>query len=307
MTVKSAEQDGVEAQALKLSGRMRVEQAFAAIVGNCLQHIRANDRAVAQGRGMESLHQMRVGLRRLRSALTLFDEPFRLPPAMQNALTVLLDQLGAARDLEVMLDATLTGDAFAAINGIDTLRAVLREQCRSRQQMVMAETGSRHYLELMGRVGDWCRQRGWRRTLPAKGRKYARMRLEEVADSILCQRHRVLRKRARKLHKADDAARHGARIAAKKLRYGSEFLQSLYHKRCMRRYLQSLKALQDGLGVLNDLAVAQRMLQALEPQRAGLAACIETVRGQLGLLAQTRERGLRRLWHQFRKTELPSL
>ena len=57
------------------------------------------------------------------------------------------------------------------------------------------------------------------------------------------------------------------RIALKKLRYATEFFAALYPKKRTKPHLAALKELQDGLGHLNDVAVAERLIGS--PDRAG--------------------------------------
>ncbi|MCB4350244.1 CHAD domain-containing protein (plasmid) [Burkholderia vietnamiensis] len=47
----------------------------------------------------------------------------------------------------------------------------------------------------------------------------------------------------------DDASRHRARIAAKKVRYAAEFLASFAPQRAVRHYVEALGALQDDSGL----------------------------------------------------------
>ncbi|MEY8876862.1 MAG: CHAD domain-containing protein, partial [Leptothrix sp. (in: b-proteobacteria)] len=62
----------VKAAAVDLHGRMSIEQGFQAIVASCTAQIQGNAAGVMHGSELESVHQMRVGLRRLRCALRLF-------------------------------------------------------------------------------------------------------------------------------------------------------------------------------------------------------------------------------------------
>jgi CHAD domain-containing protein len=80
-------------------------------------------------------------------------------------------------------------------------------------------------------------------------------------------------KRGAHLAKLDDAGRHHARIEAKKLRYAAEGFMGLYPARKTRRFLDRLKALQDELGALNDIATAEPMIGRLAlTQDAAFAA-----------------------------------
>ena len=80
----------------------------------------------------------------------------------------------------------------------------------------------------------------------------------------------MLARRGRAARDGDDEARHHLRIAGKKLRYAAEGLACLYGARRVAAYLARLKALQDALGALNDLAAAEPLIAALKlsPQAA---------------------------------------
>ena len=58
---------------------MTVEQGFRAIVTHCLAHMQDSESGVTGRTDPESVHQMRVGMRRLRSALGLFAEWMPFP------------------------------------------------------------------------------------------------------------------------------------------------------------------------------------------------------------------------------------
>ena len=88
----------VHAQPLELKDDMTVEQAAHAILLNCLNQIEANRAQVAGGQSPESVHQMRVGLRRLRSALDLFNDVIRPGSRLRREIEWLGNELGPARD-----------------------------------------------------------------------------------------------------------------------------------------------------------------------------------------------------------------
>jgi CHAD domain-containing protein len=100
---------------------------------------------------------------------------------------------------------------------------------------------------------------------------------------------RVLRKRHDRLlgQAADPASltleeRHRLRIEAKRLRYGTDALASLFEAKRVARYLDALSRLQDALGRSNDAATAMRLLQALDPPEpfAGYARGVFAVRAR---------------------------
>lgn len=299
----------VSAQRLQLTRHMRVEQVFAAIAANCIQHIRANEVAVVSGTEMESLHQMRVGVRRLCSGFKLFGECFMPPQTMWRELQALQTTLGAARDWDVLLDQTLAALSLArpGLAGLAALRVAASEQRAASRQAVMQSLSSQDYTDLFDGLNQWCARRGWRQTLLPGERKFIRGAIDKVADKLLDVHQTNLLRRGRKLRRHDDEVRHRARIAAKKVRYDSEFLQSLYHNHSLRRYLVALKALQDELGALNDIAVAQRLLHGMAANRTELAACIDVAGNWLIGQARHHESRLPHLWREFKAVTLPDL
>ncbi|MGB7541701.1 MAG: CHAD domain-containing protein, partial [Burkholderiales bacterium] len=88
---------------------MTAIEAFVAISFGCLDHLNANRDGTLAGSDVEYLHQMRVGLRRLRSAFSVFSRllprPATDPPLAE--IRWLSRALGTARDWDVFTAATL--------------------------------------------------------------------------------------------------------------------------------------------------------------------------------------------------------
>ena len=72
-----------------------------------------------------------------------------------------------------------------------------------------------------------------------------------------------MRKGGRDFANMTPAARHELRIRFKKLRYGTEFFASLFPGREVDRFRNVVARMQDLLGQLNDVAVAQHVLNDL--------------------------------------------
>ncbi|MGH8772935.1 MAG: CYTH domain-containing protein, partial [Burkholderiales bacterium] len=97
----------MKAEAVMLTPNMTVSDALKAIAFNCIAHFQAN--AVEPGADPEYVHQMRVALRRLRSALTLFAMliPKGALSPHQDEIRWLGREAGAARDWDVFTAGTL--------------------------------------------------------------------------------------------------------------------------------------------------------------------------------------------------------
>ena len=265
----------VRAEPVRLRRDMTLEDAYRRIALNCLRQIRANAPGV-QHKSVESLHQMRVGLRRLRAALDLFDDLVALPEPMRASLDALAQQLGATRDWDVLATATLARFDGAA-EQIASLQAAAQERARVSHAALSTALEAPQHMQLLTQVEEWFEQRRWREQ-PGFDAGALQQKATRAAVPLLAHAQRRLRKRARGLDDGNVADtsphdRHRVRIAAKKARYAAEFFHSILPGRKMKRYIAGLSGLQDRLGELNDLAVAEGLLAQLaeHPGRNGVS------------------------------------
>jgi CHAD domain-containing protein len=107
--------------------------------------------------------------------------------------------------------------------------------------------------------GDWAKH----------PRFYGHRPIERFAADILARRTKRTMKKAKKIQQLDTQQRHKLRIAAKKLRYASDFFGRLFAGRTAKKRLTGFKArltdLQDCLGALNDIKVHQNLAPKLAP------------------------------------------
>lgn len=295
----------VKASALTLTRRMSTEQAFQAIAFNCLSHMQDNDQGVAVRHDVESLHQMRVGMRRLRSALSMFKALLQLPADVQTDLDWLAQELGAARDWDVLAGVTLPGIAgkLADRAPLDAAIAAAAERAQHHHVAAAAAVSAARYTRLMLNMARWLQTMGWRAQPGGKRRLAAPV--ARFARRTLQRDQRRLRARAAGLSEATPAARHRVRIAAKKTRYAAEFFASLFARKTVRRYVKALTGLQDELGYLNDAAVAERLLAELAPGEPQLDASVGFARGYLVARIANDDQAILKLWHRFARIGMP--
>ena len=250
-----------------LAPSMSVEQGFAAIVDACLGHWLRNEASARIGREPEGLHQLRVALRRLRSAFSLFAPA--LPAAAllhwQGELRWLVGSIGVARDLDVLATETLPPVLAARPDdaGLRALAAhVAREREAARQAVATVIEGQR-YADLVLELAAWTARRGWADAADVDLRLRQRAPLPGLAASLLAKRYRQVRKRGRKLAGLPPDERHRLRIALKKLRYGVEFFAGLYPGRSTKQFRRASAGLQETLGRFNDAAVAAHLVGRL--------------------------------------------
>jgi triphosphatase len=286
--VEDAHQAFEKARQIQLDPSMASGSAFRAIVHNCLVQIIANDPGVCAG-DAEALHQMRIGLRRLRAAITAFAEVSA--DSRQNRIKTELkaatNKLGPARDLDVFaadvfkhLSETGAGEKeFAEASRDFTLR-------REKTYAALADfVRSKRFRRTLLNVAEWVETGRWTRA-----RADAEQPIKKHAADILAKFRKQIRKKGRDLHELDARARHKLRIRAKKLRYMIEFFGDVFpgHKNVKRRQtsLTSLKTLQDTLGSLNDIAARKALVSNGDGLTIHVAAMVDAGEAKADKLLQ---------------------
>jgi inorganic triphosphatase YgiF len=159
-----------KAEAVMLDQAMTVRDAFAAIARACIAHIVGNVECAHEGRDPEGVHQLRVGIRRLRAAFSVFRDaiPEADRTALGGELRWLQQELGPAREWDVFIDGTLRA-VGTGLDGGDGLRAFLEtaEDVRGEAyERTRAALANRRYTDLLLRLEAWL-DGGLGRAMPA--------------------------------------------------------------------------------------------------------------------------------------------
>jgi len=250
-------------------------EAFQAIARSCVGQLLVNQDCLIETHAPEAVHQMRVALRRLRSAMSVFkgflDTPQTL--ALREEMRWLLGHLGAARDIDVFIGEILDplADVYGDEPGFLALRNDFIAQKQVSYDIAMQIMSMPRFTQLMLALGNWTEGGDWRHSDDPERRAHLDRPARDLARAILDKRDRTVIKRLKHLAKLDPQTRHMARIEVKKLRYAVEFFASLFPARKSRRLTEALAELQDGLGLLNDIAVSRATLKT-RAEDAGDAA-----------------------------------
>jgi len=252
----------VKAEEPPLSAGMPVSAAFQAIGRACLAQMAANEQALLERQDPEAVHQMRVSVRRLRSAMTTFRSVVDGPglEAAKTDLRWLMSLLGPARDVDVFLADILDPvvACFPGDQGLAGLRALFEDRRAARYREALAGVGDARFTRLVLGLGRWIEAGDW---LDDPDRAEARQApLAGFARDILDRRRRTVWKAGRHFDRLSAPDRHQLRIQIKKLRYNAAFFAELFEGKAARRMLKDLGSLQDQLGALNDVAVAAALL-----------------------------------------------
>lgn len=251
----------VKARPLALARGMDAATAWRAVLDNVLAQALPNwSELAADGpatRNEESLHQLRVALRRLRSAQRLFEGwPGVESQALGEPAAALFRALGAGRDRAVLASG-LQREIDAALLAQGALALALPAGGAP-----AAWTGSERaahgllFIDLLGATVA--------PAVPPPATEDGEPLALRFARR-LARWHRQVRRDAKRFDSLDDAARHRLRKRLKRLRYAIEFGAALFPARSLRRYLRRLTAAQEQLGRFNDVCVAQAAYAALLP------------------------------------------
>jgi triphosphatase len=307
-----------KARVAPLEEALTAGAALRRIAMACVAQMQANEDGLHAGRGPEYLHQLRVGLRRLRSCLglvALASSKEAVAPLAEE-LRWLGGALGAARDWDVFMTETFPPLArrFAAAEGLASFRARAARVRRAHDAAARDAVSSQRYTDLLLALGAAFA----RDDLPAfavnaapaaAGEGEATPRLDSpvgtFAAFVIARRDRRIRKRGRDVPEAPPEERHRVRIAAKKLRYAAEFFAPLYPAKRVTRYVEALETLQDILGALNDAAVVDRLLAEVatgggRPTAPGIDGL---VRGWVAAVAQHELARFPRAWDEFEEAK----
>jgi CHAD domain-containing protein len=192
------------------------------------------------------VHQLRIGLRRLRSALQLFRGVIDAS-ALQAPAASLFRRLGAVRDRAALQDG-VAGElrramGAAGVAPLEFAHAAALDDAPE-WDAVRDASSQEFMLLLLAAMHD--------SSAPPLAAKALRRQLQRRLDRW----HLRLQADARRHAELDELARHALRKRVKRQRYAGEFCAGLFEARAARRYLRALRGLQDRLGACTDATLA---------------------------------------------------
>jgi triphosphatase len=278
-------------------------QALRAIVEETLSHLLANLPAALAG-DLEGVHQVRIAVRRIRSALRLFS-----PHLEQHATRLFEGELrhagrtiGEARDWDVFCDEILSwvsetpkARKFAEMMRplAEARRAAAHERCVQRLQ-------DPSFRALVLGLAAWIEE--GRTNSDQVGDKALKRDISDVGEKLLDGLDGKATKRGRAVRPDAEAADlHPLRKSLKTLRYSVEFLESIYSPKKTKRFLRRLKKLQDALGEINDSAMATRLAEGLAADKhLELAPSVAAISLSQGRAARGAMKALAKSWQAYR-------
>lgn len=243
-----------KAKRVKIDAKECVIGVFKQIAWLCLRQLQENEEGVFTPSNVEFIHQARVALRRLRTALRLFEA--ELPPGFSDkwgqAWRDVGEQLGNARNWDVFYSETLpamAGDLGNHAEFIQLKEFALIERKKAHTETQQWLRGRRYSLTMVA----FCEA-----LLMLPDRKTDR--IDAFADKAIKKRYKRFCRGARIAHTLNGEQRHEVRIDLKKLRYTLDFFESLYPQKQLHPFLSALAETQELLGHMNDLVSGEALL-----------------------------------------------
>lgn len=252
------------------------------------------------------MHQMRVAVRRARSAIAVFKHGLACADviAADRDLKALGTVLGPVRDWDVCVTETLP-QVTAAFPDDARLRRLTvaaqrqREACHIGLRACLAAPSFRQ----LGIGLAWlCVSEAWHATLSPEEQTASAMPPADFAAHVLQHRWKKVSAAGKAIKTLDVPSLHALRLRAKRARYAMEIFRPSEHGKPAQRLIKRLSALQDHLGTLNDGAVAAGLLETLGGPHGKHGYAVGLVLGFLAASAGNERPLMLRAWEKFRST-----
>jgi triphosphatase len=295
---------------LRLDPSIPLDEAFATTLRSCLQHLLESLPAAEDGRDPEGVHQLRVSLRRLRTALGLMRSVGSLSKldVLRSEARWLAQNVSAARDWDIFQRETLPTIAKGcpSVAGFDALEQATEKRRSAAYGKVRLALADRRCSCFVIGLGEWIEARGWRSDIAPDGLGLLAEPAINFARRMLSDQHAKVLKRGRHFKSLKAEELHRLRLAAKRLRYVADFLLPLYgDRKSARRFSRKLADLQDQLGSYNDMATTASLLAGLGAESADSGAAAAAIAGWQAHASVGVEARLRSAWRDFTKTKAP--
>jgi CHAD domain-containing protein len=245
---------------VELTAAMPARMALAAVLLQLLGTLEANVAGTVRDIDTEFLHDLRVAVRRTRTALKLGGDllPASLAEEYRPGFKWLGDLTTPTRDLDVHL-LTFAAEAAeltsASPGDLAPFHDYLIRRRTVEQRRLARALRSARFTALIT---------GWRSALTGLTPPRHGPTAAATAAGIISRAHRrILRQGSAITDDSPPERLHDLRKRCKELRYALEFFASLYDPAAHRRAVRELKGLQDCLGTFQDCQVQQQEIRVI--------------------------------------------
>lgn len=227
----------------------------------------AEEEGARTGADIEHVHNMRVSIRRIRSAFALLRNVYRTKPikAYRGGLRVVMDALGEVRDLDVMIHDLTAFIPQLPADQVTPMQSVVEtlDQRRTVARMNLVQVlDSKKHRRFYQDFGAFLSTPGAGVLPLPQSDAPVPHQVRHALPPMIYERLAEVRAYDAVLPTHDIPTLHQLRITFKRLRYTVSLFDNLLGPE-IGTYVDELKKIQDYLGRLNDIAVAHERLEAL--------------------------------------------
>lgn len=265
---------------INLKSDLSCDQAFSIISQSCLSQVARNAAVLSEidtfgicrAGTPEHLHQLRVGLRRLRSSWSLFDGLAQLPEqSLRDEIRQHFTLLGNTRDDDVLRESVMP-----VLNAAGQPPLDLHSNIDSINGNKLA--GSRAFQGwLVDMLSFAVTTNDQPIPNPAKLRLVLRKRLHKWHQKVVVE--------GVQFQTLAIESQHKLRKRTKRLRYGLQFAESLLPTTKLKHYRRALAVIQDVLGEMNDLYVARERFEKLRDDQPPAWFAVGWIASRLEILS----------------------
>ncbi len=244
--------------ALQLAGRHTIKRY--------LYNLRKHEPKVRAGEDLEDVHDMRVAIRRIRSALQILEDApdfdTKRLRKMRAHLRALARELGAVRDLDIFLGrlSAYESEHPEAVGGLRVLGDELERRREDARAKLVRELETSKLQQRLQQVEDFATQ-------PVDlSREPRPVLVRHFAGAAIWRRYQDVLNFEGELPGAPPPHLHQLRIACKRLRYAIEMFEPALGEGA-KPLTEALVAVQDHLGELQDTVVALQTAQEMREQQ----------------------------------------
>ena len=249
-----------------VTANQSVSEAFATIMRHNFEYLLQWEEAARSWEDIEGVHQFRVTVRRMRSALSLFRDaiPKSARGHWSEEMRWVAGELGLARDLDVFISEGLGAVADELpLSGCQELLLLAEERrAQTYKHQVHPMLDSERYRRFKEDFAGWIGRKQWESGEPNKKQeKFLFMNLVPFSRKLMDKQERKVLTAGSNVNRHAPEEMHRLRIECKKLRYAADFFRPLFMG--MGTFISHMRELQDLLGLMNDVAVMRQLLDEL--------------------------------------------
>lgn len=250
-------------QTFRLSNDLSGIEAAKIIFTDLLQTVKQNESGIKKDIDSEFLHDFRVAVRRIRSALSQIKGiyPENEVKRLKKDFSIIGKNTNRLRDLDVYLleekkYLNMLSDDLS--KGLIPVFKKLAAERRTEQKKLKKFLESYKYKNTVSGFEKFLKTS----TSLMGNAPNSELKVIDLAQKFIFKKYKQIIKKGRKIDNVSpDPMLHELRIECKKLRYLLEFFSSLFPDNEMSIIIKQLKKLQDNLGDFNDLYIQQQSLK----------------------------------------------